>query len=126
MKTMTQKEFNDAFDRALEGVGNDFVNELVRVAPVDTGNLRNRINYSVVGKQINITMPDYAFYVEFGTKPHEITPKNAKALHWKVGTKDVFAKKVMHPGTEPYPFIRSTINTKLRDIIYNNLKRQLT
>lgn len=126
MKTMTEKEFDDAFNLALKGIGNDFVNELVRIAPVDTGNLRNRINYTVNGNKINITMPKYAFYVEFGTKPHDITPQTKKALHWKVGKKDVFAKKVRHPGTEPYPFIRTVINTKLRDIVYQNLKRQLT
>jgi len=126
MKKMTMTEFKKAFHIALSGVGNDFVNELVRTAPVDTGFLRESIRYDVEGETINFTMPEYAFFVEFGTAPHEIRPVNAKALHWKSGGKDFFAKVVHHPGTDPNPFIRVAINTKLRDIIYTNLARQLT
>jgi hypothetical protein len=71
-------------------------------------------------------MPEYAFFIEFGTRPHIIRAVNAKALHWKNSSGgDVFAKVVHHPGTEPYPFIRNAINTKLRDIVYDNLQRQL-
>lgn len=126
MKKMTMTDFRKAFHDALDGIGNDFVNELVRVAPVDTGFMRQHISHHVSGNKINIRMPDYAFCVEFGTVPHIIKAKNAKALHWKKGNKDVFAKLVHHPGTFPQPFIRQTINTKLRDIVYANLSRQLT
>jgi hypothetical protein len=125
MKKMTRAEFRKAFHNALAGIGNDFVNELVRVAPVDTGFLRNSIRYEVDGNKLNILMPDYAFHVEFGTRPHIIRPKTAGSLHWKSEGKDVFRMMVHHPGTEPNPFIRRTINTKLRDIVYTNLKRQL-
>lgn len=126
IKKMTMQEFRKAFNLALYGIGNDFVNELVRTAPVDTGFLRNSVRYEVTGNKLNIHMPEYAFYIEFGTAPHIIRAVNAKALHWKMGGKDMFAKVVHHPGTEPFPFIRAAINTKLRDIVYNNLKRQLT
>jgi hypothetical protein len=126
MKSMTPSEFRQAFHNALDGIGNDFVNELVKVAPVDTSYLRNNINHEVVGNTVEIHAPEYALYLEFGTKPHEIRPVNAKALHWKSGKKDVFAMVVHHPGTQPQPFIRPLINTKLRDIIYKNLHRQLT
>jgi hypothetical protein len=88
--------------------------------------LRESVRYEVNGNKLDIHMPEYAFCVEFGTKPHIIRPKNKKSLHWKQGNKDVFAKIVHHPGTFPQPFIRTAINTKLRDIVYNNLKRQLT
>jgi hypothetical protein len=122
---MTRAEFKNRWKIAMNGVGNDFVNELVRTAPVDTGFLRNSVRYEVIGSKINIHMPEYAFYIEFGTAPHEIRAVNAKALHWKSGGQDVFAQVVHHPGTEPNPFIRTAINTKLRDIIYSNLQRQL-
>ncbi len=126
MKTMTKQEFKSAFDLALTGIGNDLINELVIAAPVDTSFLRISMRYEVVNSKLNIHMPEYAFYIEFGTAPHEIRAVNKKALHWKKGGKDYFAKVVWHPGTEPNPFIRKTINTKLRDIIYINLKRQLS
>ena len=50
---------------------------------------------------------NYAIHVEFGTAPHEIVPKNAKALHWvDAGGADVFAKRVHHPGSRAHPFLR--------------------
>ncbi len=114
------------FKLAMEGIANDFVNELVRTAPVDTGFLRNSIRYKVSGNKVHFRMPEYAFYVEFGTKPHIIRPKDAKALHWKNNKEDVFAKVVHHPGTTPNPFIRVAINTKLKEIVYKNLKQVFT
>jgi hypothetical protein len=123
---MTRAQFNQSLKMALRGIGNDFVNELVRTCPVDTGFLRESIRYEVNDNVINIHMADYAFYVEFGTMPHEITPTTAKALHWKSGGKDIFATHVWHPGTDPQPFIRTAINTKLRDIVYENLVRQIS
>lgn len=124
MNVMNDARVKRAYKLALEGIGNDFVNELVRVAPVDTGFLRNSISYEVKGKNIEFRMAEYAFYLEFGTRPHIIRPVNAKSLHWKIGGEDVFASVVYHPGTTPNPFIRRIINTKLRDIVYNNFKRQ--
>lgn len=49
----------------------------------------------------------YAIFVEYGTRPHTITPDDAQALNFSVGGQEVFAKKVEHPGTEPQPFLRS-------------------
>lgn len=59
----------------------------------------------------------YAAYVEFGTRPHVIRPKRAKALRFapkgqtrlsgapKAGAQVIFAKKVDHPGTKAQPFL---------------------
>lgn len=56
-------------------------------------------------------------YLEFGTRPHIIRPKTAKALRWASGGNATlagrprggapvqFAKVVHHPGTKPYPFM---------------------
>lgn len=117
--------WNSKWNLVLQGIGNDLVNELVRVTPVDSGNLRNSITYTIDNNGVNIKMLEYGYMIEFGTSPHIITPKKAKALHWKQGNADVFAQVVRHPGTEPNPFIRRTINTKLRNIIYKNIKRHL-
>jgi hypothetical protein len=126
MKTLNNSELSKSFDLALAGIGNDFVNELVRTAPVDTGFLRNSISYEVENKGVSVRMPSYAWHVEYGTRPHKIRPRNAKVLHWKNGGTDVFATAVNHPGTVPQPFIRAAIYGKLRDIVRENLKRQLS
>ena len=97
---------------------------LIKNCPVKTGNLKNKINFRVLDKnKLEIFMPGYGLYVEFGTPPHIIRPKNKKSLKWTVGGKDVFAKIVHHPGTRPQPFIRNTFKAELPGIIVNNLKR---
>jgi len=120
---MTREQFSTFWEKFKKGIANDLVNELVRVCPVDNGFLRNSIHYKVEGDTIWIKMADYALYVEFGTPPHIIKPKTAKALHWKAGGKDVFASIVHHPGTRPQPFIRNTLRSHFGDIIRNNLVR---
>lgn len=41
----------------------------------------------------------HAVFIQFGTRPHEIRPKDKKALRWVgAGGKFVFAGKVNHPG----------------------------
>lgn len=40
----------------------------------------------------------HALFVNFGTRPHVIEPKNRKALRWAGGGKFFFAKRVNHPG----------------------------
>lgn len=78
----------------------------VRV-PVDTGRLRQSIEIKVVGDKIIIgPNTEYDEAVEFGTRPHEIRPKNKKALAFRVGGQMVVVKKVNHPGTRAQPFVR--------------------
>ncbi|ASF48757.1 transcriptional regulator [Methylovulum psychrotolerans] len=49
---------------------------------------------------------EYALYVEEGTRPHVILPKNGRAL--KIPTSGgggyILRRKVNHPGTAPMPF----------------------
>lgn len=40
----------------------------------------------------------HALWVNLGTRPHEIRPKNKKALRWAGGGLFHFAKVVKHPG----------------------------
>lgn len=116
LSEVKRSELKQRFNKFKQLLAINLVNELVKVCPVDTGQLRQSIDWRITGKTIEIFMKDYAFYVEFGTPPHIIRPKNAKALHWKVKGKDVFAKVVHHPGTQPQPFIRNTLRTKFKDL----------
>lgn len=124
-------EFNERFDMFLKFVADDLGKELRRVAPFDEGYLRNHIKVIAVHDGIEIYMPEYALYVEFGTKPHVIRPKLKKALKFESGKKArlesgksdkniVFAKEVRHPGTKPQPFIRNTFYHKLKGIVQKN------
>lgn len=55
----------------------------------------------------------YAEYLENGTQPHDITPKNASVLHFVVNGNDVFARKVHHPGTKALKFVENSVNEAL-------------
>lgn len=65
------------------------------------------------GKRVN-----YATFVEYGTRPHPIAPKNKKALRW-VGANGrfVFAKKVpRHPGYKGDPFLHKAAMDTFNDL----------
>jgi len=80
--------------------------ETARLAPYRTGRLvrsiimrrRGPIHY-VIGTPV-----EYAPYIEFGTRPHIIEPRRAKALRFIVHHEIVFARRVQHPGTKPRRF----------------------
>jgi len=80
-----------------------------RLCPVDTGFLRNSINLNKINDlhyELIASAP-YASFVEYGTSAHVIKPVKAKALHFKSKEgKDVYAKWVWHPGTNPQPYFR--------------------
>lgn len=61
----------------------------------------------IVAGEIYVVGPTvpYGHLVELGSAPHVIKPVKAKAL----GYKGRFGKKVMHPGTAPYPFLRPAL-----------------
>ena len=85
-----------------------------REAPVDTGNLRRSTQHYTKGsKEAGVSARGAPYWVdiEYGTAPHVITPKKAKALRFQIGKDEVYAKKVQHPGTAPNPFVKRAINT---------------
>lgn len=94
------------------------VAEAKAIVPRKTGNLARSIAPGAVGQEsakVEATA-NYAAYVEHGTKPHTIVPKNKKALAWggerrlsgrlrSGATATHFAKKVNHPGTKAQPYL---------------------
>jgi len=53
----------------------------------------------------------FAHMVEFGVKPHEIKPKNAKTLLFFSGGDPIFRGVVKkHPGVKQIPFMRNALN----------------
>lgn len=56
----------------------------------------------------------YAGFIEFGTRPHIIRPRRAKALRFMVGLQEVFARLVHHPGTRPYKFLYRATSASYR------------
>jgi HK97 gp10 family phage protein len=51
---------------------------------------------------------NYARFIEYGTRPHQIRAKNARVL---AGDGRVFGRVVNHPGSKAYPFWRPAVKT---------------
>lgn len=103
-----------------------------QTVPVDTGYLRGSIHSDHRGEHAYILAgAEYAQYVNSGTRPHIIRPRNKKVLAFppfgarsgyrggirtgifKFGGKSVdvglvFAKEVHHPGTKGVHFVEKT------------------
>ena len=73
-------------ESVLKRIAVRFQNELVLVAPVDTGRLRSSINVTTKGNTIIVTMVDYAMFVEFGTNRQRPNPFIRNVLNNKLGT----------------------------------------
>ena len=118
-------EIKQKIEMALPSIARRIQNELIMVCPVDTGRLKNSIKVSSTEEGLLIWMVSYGKFIEFGTPPHLITPKDKQALKFKGGKKGefVFSKKVKHPGSRPNPFIRNTIQNKLRQIIIEEISK---
>lgn len=53
----------------------------------------------------------YAHAIEYGARPHVITPRRKKYLRFRPkGGGVVFAKRVNHPGNRPFKFLYRTAN----------------
>jgi hypothetical protein len=87
----------------LEQACRDIAEYARAIAPRVTGRYAESIYSRSVGEcQFVIGAgTEYAATIEFGSRPHFITPRFAKALRFEVGDETVFARYVMHPGTAP-------------------------
>ena len=107
-------------EKLLRTIALSAVREQKLLAPRKTGNLGRSIHLGAVTptRAETIASADYAAYVEQGTRPHEIRPRNRKALRWAASSGDArlsgsprssgrvrFAKRVQHPGTRAQPFM---------------------
>lgn len=116
-------------------VGPALRTELKRRAPVGhrsprPGRLRDSIRYSRTTTGAGVRMEfrahvPYAKFVVGGTRPHLISARAARALHWIDGAGSHFAKTVHHPGTAPNPFPAEAVQAT-RLLAQLALKRHMT
>lgn len=108
-------------------VGMTAIREQKRLVPRKTANLARTIHLEgVTAREAHtVASATYAAHVEFGTRPHEIRPRKARALRFpgsgvpttlggrvRTGAARalgngafVFAKVVRHPGTKAQPYM---------------------
>lgn len=92
-----------------------FLEALIDATPIDTGMTGASWKIKRQGNSILIynERGDIIKFLEEGTGPHTIRPKPGKrALKFTINGRDVFAKKVEHPGTEALHFVFNVMNDK--------------
>jgi hypothetical protein len=57
---------------------------------------------------VEATVP-YAMVIEKGSRPHPIIAKPGGVLAFEAGGRTVFARRVMHPGTQPRNVVRDGV-----------------
>jgi hypothetical protein len=127
-------ELRDTLDRTVRDIADQIFADSQELAPVDKGTLRKsgNVRYESLRATIGYNTP-YAWYVHEGTAPHEIVPlrpggvlvfapsgarrvtrggRPAAVFTFggrTVETGLVYARRVMHPGTRPIPFLREAL-----------------
>jgi hypothetical protein len=85
------------------------------IVPWRTGFLTQTFRAEMQGLVLHwFPTASYAPYVEFGTRPHVITAKNAQALYWPGAAHPV--KSVNHPGTAPNDFMGRIVQASQSEI----------
>lgn len=104
-----RRHVDAAIGRWMELLGGQILGDARQFCPVDTGRLKDSLDAEVHDKVLRVGSRDvnYCLYVEYGTAPHVITPKNKKALYWP-GARHPVAR-VNHPGTNAQPFLRPAL-----------------
>lgn len=96
--------------------------EITALTPKDTGLLQQSIKPSVtqvgaLGVSAVIGTPlSYALPVEFGAEPHDILPKNGKALHFMMRGIPMTLKKVKHPGSKGYFMFTQAFEANIKQV----------
>ena len=58
-----------------------------------------------------------ARYIEFGTAPHEILPVARRALRFEKEGAIVFARRVLHPGTQPQWILSDAFREEMTELM---------
>lgn len=116
LRALPAKLEKNVMRSGLRAGANVFKVEIKQNVPVNEGLLRRSVKVKTKTKGGKITatvkiggrLAPHAQLVEFGTKPHKITPKNAGALRFNGAT----VAEVDHPGAKPHPFARPAMDSK--------------
>jgi len=115
----SKAKIDELLNRALMMTASDIKEDILRNCPVDTGWTRTTVDVYVEGTTIVIKAGGAMVYIEFGTPPHIIRPKDKEALYWKGAEHPV--KVVHHPGTRANPVIRSATHRGIMVYLPNRL-----
>ena len=113
-KTKITRGIFDKINRDIAALAEYFHKEIRRSTPRNTGKTAESwvVHYYVSDGCITWEISpdgreDIVTFLEFGTKPHMILPKEeGGVLRFEVDGEVIYAKSVAHPGTKPLGFVR--------------------
>jgi hypothetical protein len=99
--------------------GRDWADETVKIAkpmvPHKTGRLRASIRRrNATQRKATVVAHFTAYFIDKGTKRHDITPRKGKALKFNKANRTIFSRKVDHPRTSARPFRERAAREGLR------------
>lgn len=121
LKTFDQSNIDKIVDKILETTSMLLKEIMIGILPVRTGNLLRSLRENRVSRdRIDIVLGDsnapYARMLLYGTRPHLIYPKRARALRFISEDGTVFARKVLHPGYRGVRYPEIAIKMMLPDL----------
>lgn len=121
-------EIDEAIDRGTAETALSIEKTAKVKAPVRDGELRADIKALKMAMAIYSigTTKKYGPSMEYGSKPHSITPNGPYPLRffWEKKGRWVSTYQVDHPGTEAQPFIRPALN-KHRSSLVENINQEI-
>jgi phage gpG-like protein len=117
--TITKKEFEQlvpkirtALNKASDYTAEEVWGNLREFSPQDNGRLAGSWKVDKKSERVHIigTSVVYAAVQNDGVGPYDIFPRKASALHFKIGGKDIFARRVRHPGIKGKHYVEKSIN----------------
>ena len=116
-------EIDEAIDKGTRTTALSIEKSAKGNAPVRDGELRADIKALKMEMAIYSvgTSKKYGPSMEYGSKPHSITPNGPYPLKffWEKKGRWVSTYKVDHPGTEAQPFLRPALNKHRSDLVEN-------
>jgi HK97 gp10 family phage protein len=133
LKTLPGKLQKNIMRSAIRAGGVVYRDKVKELVPVHMGELKKSIRISTKLKggvvtaslKVGSRKAWYAKLVEFGTRPHKITPKDARAL--EIG--GAVVESVDHPGAQAHPYMRPAADaghTAALAAVVDQLRKRLT
>lgn len=111
LEDLKKDKFKKSVYLALEKI---LVPAMADKTPVKTGHTAASWEIDLQGDDFYLVNTNgmIAKFLDEGTKPHIITPKNKKALNFEWKGREVIVKKVHHPGFEGRFFVKKALTNK--------------
>lgn len=108
-----------AIQQTFKPAGREWAEEAAEImshaVPVRSGRLQRSFRVKNASqRRASVAGHFTAFFIDAGTKAHEIKARKAPRLIFNVGGNTIFAKKVNHPATKAAPFRERSAQEALR------------